>query len=154
MIVGIAIFGLIIITLIILARYNWKLVLPAIVVLTYLGYYFAFPEVTKYFGYAIALNFTEMDQARFISGTMGEERIFILLIEKDKKEPRLVSIPNTEQNKKTFKELQQKAGKGAAVMRKGKKGDGKGKSGTAALNSHGDIEAVPMNEQEIIRKDG
>jgi hypothetical protein len=155
MIFSIAIFGLVLLTLIILAKYNWKMAVAALIPLTYLGYYQAVTEVPKYFGYAVPLNFTELDQARFLGGTMNEKTISILIMEKDKTEPRLISIPNTEQNKKAFEQLQKTAKNGAAVLRKGgKKSDKQGEGGNATLNAHGDIESVPMKEQEIIRKDG
>lgn len=154
MIFGIAIFGLIVLTLILLAKYNWKMAIAALVPLAYLGYYMAVTEVPKYFGYAIALNFTDLGQARMLGGKLTETTIFMLIVEKGKEEPRLISVPNTPQNNAVFKQLQKQMERGAAVLRKGgKKGDKSGRGG-ANQDAHGDIEMVPMNEQEIITKDG
>jgi len=152
-IVGIIILGLIILTVSLGFWYNWKLATAFLVPLIYAGYYLASTEVPKYFGYAIALNFAKLDQqSRFLSSFTGKDNIYLFILEKGDKEPRLISIPATEENKKVVKKLneQVKSGQGAILKRpKGNK-----KAGTAKQPSTpSDIESVELKDQDIVTKD-
>lgn len=146
--------GLILLTIALGIWYNWKAALALLIPLTYAGYYYAATEVPKYFGYAIAINFADLQgQAKFISGFDGGGKIYLLIIEKGDKEPRLISIPNTPQNKSVLKDLQEKSKKGqGAVLKKKKPRDGKESDTTGPL-SQSDIESVDLKEQDILRKD-
>lgn len=142
-------FGLAFITLAVLARYNIKLAAVLIVPLSYAGYYLIANEVPRYFGYAVALNFTDLDQSRYISGYESDTSINILVIEKGSKEPRLVSIPKTPENMKEFQIIQAQSKQGVAILKKASKNK---KLGNGDSGPQSDIESVPMKDQEILTK--
>lgn len=152
MIISISILiGLALISSVFLIKYNFKAALALLIPLTYATYYYGSTKIPDYFGYAVPLNFVDMDQARFISGIDNGKVISILIIEKGLDNPRLVSIPSTEENKKKLTELDAQAKSGVAVMRKAQKG-AKPVEGNGRQITESDIEAVPMKDQEIISK--
>jgi hypothetical protein len=145
--------GLVLLTIFVGFRYSWKASLAVLIPLLYVGYWTLSIQVPKYFGYALPLNFAELNnQARFISGFEGKDAIYILLLEKGDTQPRLISIPNTAKNKQTFYDLQKqsKAGK-SAVLRKSKKTGATDREGQGP-DSESDIEGVELKDQDIIQK--
>jgi hypothetical protein len=151
---SIIILGLLLVTVFVGFRYNWKLSLAIFIPMLYLGYWTVATQVPKYFGYAVPINFAEMEnQALMISGYDGGKSIYLLIIEKGVKEPRLVSMPNNAENRAIFNQLTKKIKNGQAAIikknnKKGKMGKGEGQS------SMGDIEGVEMKDQNILQKEG
>lgn len=147
--------GLFLVTAAVGIWYNWKLAIALLIPLIYAGYYLLASEVPKYFGYAISLNFADLKtQARFVSGFEGRDAIYLMILEKGVKEPRLISVPDTPENKKILKEMQEKVKNGqAAVFQKSGKGSSKKPGGRAGPSAQGDIESVELKDQNIISKD-
>lgn len=142
--------GLLAITTVLLVN-RWVLALLLIPGL-YLGYWFTTAKVPDYFGYPVAVEFLDIPEARVLDAFQGD-KIYVLLMIKGDKEPRLISMEPTEQNKKTLKELSTKLKSGGVVIKKkGSSPDGEGVQGEQS-DSEGDLKIVPIEEQTIFRKD-
>ncbi|QIG73058.1 hypothetical protein EVB99_067 [Rhizobium phage RHph_N3_19] len=143
--------GLLAITTVLLVN-RWVLALLLIPGL-YLGYWFTTAKVPDYFGYPVAVEFLDIPEARVLDAFQGD-KIYVLLMIKGDKEPRLISMETTEQNKKTLKELSTKLKSGGVVIKK-KGSDESQPSGVQGeqSDSEGDLKIVPIEEQTIFRKD-
>lgn len=117
----------------------------------YLGYWFTTEKVPDYFGYPVAIEFLDIPEARVIDAFQGD-KIYVLLMIKGDKQPRLISMEPTEENKKTLKELSTKMKSGGVVIKKGgEQGQPSGVQGDS--DSEGDLKIVPIEEQTIFKKD-
>lgn len=146
--------GLSILTAVALSFYKPKLGIPLLVPAVYLGYYVISTEVPRYFGYPVSINFSGLDQAKFLYGFESKDNIIILIKEIGSDDPRLLKIQPTEANKQALRELNEKAKNGVAAVIKGNgegkpAGDGTGDIGGELIP---DIISIPMDKQEVIRK--
>lgn len=124
----------------------------ALIPCVFLGYWFISAKIPDYFGYPVAIETLDIPEARVISAFQGE-KIYIILVIKGETEPRMISLEPTEKNKELAKTLSTKLKSGAAVVRKGKKGDGKSSGADGFDGDTGDLKLVPITEQTIIQKD-
>ena len=124
----------------------------ALIPCIFLGYWFISAKIPDYFGYPVPLETLDIPEARVLNAFQGQ-KIYIVLIIKGETEPRMISLEPTEKNKELAKTLSTRLKSGAAVVRKGKKGESKGGSPDGFDGDTGDLKLVPLTEQTIINKE-
>ncbi|HVW91089.1 MAG TPA: hypothetical protein VHB74_00635 [Devosia sp.] len=113
------------------------LVLPALFVALFWGSV----SLVAYVGYAVDSRYLDGTEATVIDSVDGSQWIYLLVkLDKDN-EPRLVRLPNTEQNKKGADQAKQQAQKGLAVIRFG---DGP-QNASAGANQDGQSQDSPTS---------
>lgn len=144
--------GLIGLTTILVLKKNIYLMAAVLIPMIYGSYYYATTEIPKRFGYAIALDFIDLPESRVLDAFERNDSIFLLLVIKGEKEPRLVSVANTESNREKVSEINKKLKSGMVVVKKNGSGGNKG-TGTGDIPDDSQIKIVPMEEQTIIKKE-
>lgn len=144
--------GLFFITLyLIFSKYgSFKLVLTVVVALLFGGYFSVVTQYPKYLGYPIDISLIDMNESRVLSALEGSNKIYLVVVHKDAKEPRLISMDKTEENKKQYQEISKGLKKGAVIVEKG--GRGKGLNGEYEEPT-GSLKIIPITEQTIMKKD-
>lgn len=94
--------------------------------------------IPNYLGYAIESKFLNGREAAVINVVEGSSLIYMTVILQNEDQPRLVSMPNTKDNKEMADEAMRKSKEGIVIIRFGeeqKNGAGSGEEGTGYSSS-------------------
>lgn len=151
MIIALVLLGLAIVTLLAGFSLAPKSTLVALIPAMFAVYFVASNEVPKYFGYPVAMNFVDIDEALVLNAFQSGDQIILLVSEKGAKEPRLLSVKDVPKNREQLDQINKKKKNGPVVIKKGSGGK-IGKS-VGDEDFEGDFLILEFKDQTIIKKD-
>ncbi|QIG68087.1 hypothetical protein EVB55_152 [Rhizobium phage RHph_Y68] len=80
--------------------------------LAFLVYFLYVSKLPNELGYPVEWKLVSAEKATFLYGTEGSEFIYMMVLEENKRVPRLVSVANTKENREALQELIKKQQEG------------------------------------------
>ncbi|QGZ13931.1 hypothetical protein PP939_gp199 [Rhizobium phage RL38J1] len=90
-----------------------------VIPIAFLCYYSYVSNLPKQLGYPVDWNLTESEEATFLYGTEGKDFLYMTVLEKDLRVPRLIQMVNTKENREGLQKLikKQQEGRTASIGR-------------------------------------